>query len=60
MTTKVEYIGQEPSKNYDTFNQEIKQNIEIPVGKNAFAAGTITVAAGVEIVVPETSVFVVV
>lgn len=60
MATKVEYIGQEPSKNYDTFNQEIKQNIELPVGKNAFAAGTITVASGAEIVVPETSVFVVV
>jgi hypothetical protein len=60
MSVELEYLGQKPAKEFDTYTQEITKNIEIPAGKNAFAVGPVTVASGVEIVVPTNSVFVVI
>lgn len=60
MAVDLEYLGQKPAKDYDTYNQEIDKNLEIPDGKNAFAVGPITITSGVDVVIPENSVFVVI
>ena len=60
MSTELEYIGKKPEPEYVANQQEIRRNIELPAGKNAFAVGPVTVKDGVTVVVPDNSVFVVV
>lgn len=59
MSTELEYIGKKPDPEYQANQQEIRKNIELPEGKNAFAVGPVTVKDGVTVVVPDNSVFVV-